>query len=1009
MIGAFLLAVATPALAGVEIRVDEATQRYTFYDGERPVLTYNFKTVPVPDGVGGKYAVARSDYVHPIYGPKGEILTKDYSKDHPHHRGIYWAWPEVTYKGEKRDLHALQGVFARPVKILRLQGGKDAAVLEAENTWKWGDTEPIVKETAVITVRRSEGGLRPIDFGFTFEALVPGVTLARRGQKAYGGFNMRCSARRDLKIDKHIGAAGETGFPSAWAELTGVPPEGKERVGLFLLQSPSNPHYPGDWVEYANLPWLQPTFPSKGTAFPLDPKKPLELAFRVIVRHGAGLAVQPEKLFADYTASIPDPLAAMTGWRPGESRTTLTSIENGLRDASTAQRSLLEKRLLKSISDPKASSHFKAWACKQLVVAGSDTCVPSVAPILKDDEAWMQAADVLLSRPGDAGLAAMREALPSLGATRRSSLCHLLGVRRDARAVVLLAAQAKDTESAIEALGRIGTAEAASALGTMSGDSVKDALLQAAEALALSAKGDLAAGAYDHILKDQTAKPWHRAAALRGLASLAPGKCVTRITQALSSEDRHIRNGAAAALRVLDANGLVQIRATYGGASTPVRLALLDAWGAKGVTAAAPEAMAALSDDDESVRAAGVHALRTVGGSGAVEPLLELAAKGETLGKMAATTLGQMQGEGVDAVLRKAVTHEDEARAASAVACLGSRKGPGYLDVMVAVLKQNSKKVIRSALTTLRNDGGERQLAALTGALTAVDAVDREGVARAVVAICKREPDAEKALGGVLAAKGVQTGDARSAMLSALPTIGGKAALEFVMRTSDEAAVRALIKWPDADGVAPLLRSATAKEIPASLRGLAAAGLVQLAKRVLPSGDQGNVLRDVLPHLPDDKARAALRVYIGELSMKNLALNAAASSSRPSESGHPPAHAIDGQKTLASYWGCTPPPCTLTVDFGRIEKVGRARVTPYWGNGRFYRYRVESSVDAKEWKLAVDASENSAPATPKGIMHTFKPQDARYVRVVMLHNNVNPGLHIVELEIYAPTIEEGTP
>ena len=84
-------------------------------------------------------------------------------------------------------------------------------------------------------------------------------------------------------------------------------------------------------------------------------------------------------------------------------------------------------------------------------------------------------------------------------------------------------------------------------------------------------------------------------------------------------------------------------------------------------------------------------------------------------------------------------------------------------------------------------------------------------------------------------------------------------------------------------------------------------------------------------------------------------------------------------------------------------------MTPYWGNGRFYRYRVESSVDAKEWKLAVDASENSAPATPKGIMHTFKPQDARYVRVVMLHNNVNPGLHIVELEIYAPTIEEGTP
>jgi HEAT repeat protein len=1009
MIGAFLLAVVTPVLAGVEIRVDEATQRYTFYDGERPVLTYNFKTVPVPDGVGGKYAVARSDYVHPIYGPNGEILTKDYSKGHPHHRGIYWAWPEVTYKGEKRDLHALQGVFARPVKILRQQGGKDAAILEAENTWKWGDTEPIVKETAVITVRRSEGGLRTIDFGFTFEALVPGVTLARRGQKAYGGFNMRCSARRDLKIDKHIGAAGETGFPSAWAELTGVAPEGKEPVGLFLLQSPSNPHYPGDWVEYADLAWLQPTFPSKGTAFPLDPKKPLELAFRVIVRHGAGLAVQPEKLFADYTVTIPDPLVAMVSWRPGESRTALTSVENGLRDASAAERSLLEKRLLKLISDPKASSHFKAWACKQLVVAGSDACVPLVVPLLKDDLAWMQAADVLLSRPGDVGVAAMREALPSLSATCRSSLCHLLGLRRDARAVELLASQAGETPSAIEALGRVGSPEAAEILSAMKGENVSDALLQAAEQLTAGKRGELAAGVYQHLWQDAEAKPWHRAAALSGLAGLVPGKSVPRITKALSDDNRHIRNGAAAALQLIDAKSLALFRTFYGEATTSVRLSLLNAWAAKGVVTAEPEALAALADADESVQTAGIHALRSIGGAKAVEPLLDLAAKGGAPAKEAETTLGQMQGEGVDAELRKAVVQEDEARAAVAVECLGLRKEPDYLDVMLAVLKQNRKKTVRAALTALRNDGEPRQLDSLIEALTAPDTLDRDGVARAIVAICKRQADAEKALAGVLGGKTALSGDARVAMLGSLPVIGGQVALTFVTRTSDEAAVRALINWPDGEGVAPLSRIATDAKTPAKLRGLAAAGLVQLAKRVLPSADQRRVLKDLLPHLPDDKAREDLRGYMAELSMKNLALNAAASSSRPSESGHPPAHAVDGQKTLASYWGCTPPPCTLTLDLGRTERIGRVRVMPYWDGRRFYRYRVESSIDGQKWRVAIDASANSAPATPKGVMHRFKPQDARYVRVVMLQNSANPGLHIVELEIYAPTGGEERP
>ncbi len=138
------------------ITEEVATGRYTVMDGVKPVLVYNFSTVPVPVGVTGQYAVARSDYIHPLYGPDGEVLTKDYSPEHPHHRGLYWAWPEVTWKGEKRDLHALQGVFARPVRIVRKDVTNGCAVLAAENVWKWGDAEPIVRELATITVSQEK-------------------------------------------------------------------------------------------------------------------------------------------------------------------------------------------------------------------------------------------------------------------------------------------------------------------------------------------------------------------------------------------------------------------------------------------------------------------------------------------------------------------------------------------------------------------------------------------------------------------------------------------------------------------------------------------------------------------------------------------------------------------------------------------------------------------------------------------------------------------------------------
>lgn len=260
------------ANAELTIKTEANPERYTILDDGKPVLTYNFGTVPVPAGVKGQYAVPRSDYVHPLYGPGGEVLTADYSKDHPHHRGLYWAWPEVTYKGEKRDLHALQGVFARPVKMIQAANG----VIEAENVWKWGDKEDIVREFANITVLPVKDGRRSIDFEFRFEALVPGVTIARRHRDAYGGFNCRFAALTQQKIV----------INKSWAVITGIPPGGKQPVSIGIIQSEKNPEFPGDWIQYPNLNWLQPTFPAKGKAYELKPGTPLVLKYRLVIAAG---------------------------------------------------------------------------------------------------------------------------------------------------------------------------------------------------------------------------------------------------------------------------------------------------------------------------------------------------------------------------------------------------------------------------------------------------------------------------------------------------------------------------------------------------------------------------------------------------------------------------------------------------------------------------------------------------------------------------------------------------
>jgi len=139
-------------------------------DGDRPVLRYNYQIVVEPSvvrdriGTGNrKYAVPRCDYIHPLYGPKGEVLTDDWVPDHPHHRGIYWAWPEVDWQGKRGDLHALQQVFAWPTGKIATAQGPDFAQITAENEWRWEDGTPIVRELATIRVSRQPGPGRCVD------------------------------------------------------------------------------------------------------------------------------------------------------------------------------------------------------------------------------------------------------------------------------------------------------------------------------------------------------------------------------------------------------------------------------------------------------------------------------------------------------------------------------------------------------------------------------------------------------------------------------------------------------------------------------------------------------------------------------------------------------------------------------------------------------------------------------------------------------------------------------
>ena len=268
------------------------TGQVVIRESDHPILQYNYLTIQPPLGYvesllanNLRYARARSNYIHPLYGPDGEVMTKDWSKDHPHHRGIYWAWPEVDWHEQRGDLHALQRVIARPTGNIELQSGNEYAQVTAESRWMWEDSIPIVREVTTIRAHKAGEHGRYIDLTFQFEALSDEVSLARRGTNTYGGLNIRLSAIKDMQLI-HYADAGDAG-PWAWSDSVGIRYGGTKSVGLAVFEKVNNPDYPGDWIEYPELPWFQPAFPAKGTRYVLKKSEPLILQYRLWIRTGS--------------------------------------------------------------------------------------------------------------------------------------------------------------------------------------------------------------------------------------------------------------------------------------------------------------------------------------------------------------------------------------------------------------------------------------------------------------------------------------------------------------------------------------------------------------------------------------------------------------------------------------------------------------------------------------------------------------------------------------------------
>jgi Family of unknown function (DUF6807) len=279
-----------PAAAEFRWDIDQQHQYYTLFEGDLPVLRYNFGNVPMPEGRkpnrfddGRPYGGPRSNYIHPLYGLAGEVITDDYP-EHPHHRGVWWSWPVVRWGDRVADIWAVCDVWARPETIKVAEAGSGLAILKATNIWKFGPEQehPIVQEAVEIRaypMAKEKVCGRILDLNVTLTPLADGVAIGGRPKAGYGGMAYRAKPGANQEIAPFI-ADSSAERRAAWCRYTADFSNNGSRTSLVLFQHQNNPEYPSQHNVYANLNCFMPAFPG-AREYPLTKKKPLALKHRI--------------------------------------------------------------------------------------------------------------------------------------------------------------------------------------------------------------------------------------------------------------------------------------------------------------------------------------------------------------------------------------------------------------------------------------------------------------------------------------------------------------------------------------------------------------------------------------------------------------------------------------------------------------------------------------------------------------------------------------------------------
>jgi hypothetical protein len=229
---------------------------------DKNLLQYYFKTIYPPVGIDT--AFKRSGFIHPLWSPHGQVLTRIQAPDHYHHYGIWNPWTHVLFECDTVDfwnLNLKQGTV-RFADIISTNNGSvfsQFEVLHKHIVFKKNEPEKAaLNELQQVRVYKLQKELDAYVLDFYFQLNCATEKPVKLIKYRYAGLGWRTTEKWDNKNSEVLTSENLTrknadGSKARWCIVQGA--IDNEYAGVEMMSYPTNYNHPEPlriWPENQN-------------------------------------------------------------------------------------------------------------------------------------------------------------------------------------------------------------------------------------------------------------------------------------------------------------------------------------------------------------------------------------------------------------------------------------------------------------------------------------------------------------------------------------------------------------------------------------------------------------------------------------------------------------------------------------------------------------------------------------------------------------------------------------